>query len=114
MLSRSLASPGNDPRRGYPQSVPQPARHIRVCDVYEIAGGSVLDVYRVVKTATQGAPELADSFRSHYELGGPPRKMEVGWAVIYMGLSCWRTPAAAEALAQTFPKIGQYVAHVEL
>jgi hypothetical protein len=94
--------------------VPQPARLVRVYDVYEIAGGTVLQVFRVVKTDDRDDPAFIESFMSHYELGRPPRRLEIGFTVIYMGVSCWRSRNGAVGLAQAFPKIGAHVARLEL
>ncbi len=82
--------------------------------VYEIPAGVTLEAFRVVKTADVTAAGFTDSFRSHYEMGHPPRKIEVGFAVIHMGVSCWRSESAARGLATAFPKIGSWIARLEL
>lgn len=82
--------------------------------VYDIKGTSNLEVYRVTTTDDRDSPEFMECFMSNFALDRPPRKLEVGSAIIHMGISCWRSYNAAAGLARIFPQIGSYVARVTL
>ncbi|HEY2536542.1 MAG TPA: hypothetical protein VGI24_06115 [Solirubrobacteraceae bacterium] len=70
--------------------------------------------YRIVKDVDLGHPDLLDSFRSNYELGAPPRGLEYESTLIHLGLSMYREVEMAIATALRWPRIGQYVAEVQL
>lgn len=82
--------------------------------IREIPAGELLEGFRVVKVAHQDDPGLPDSFRSHYEEGCEPRRVEEQHAVLHMGLSFWLDRELAAKLARRFPWIGGYTAYVRL
>jgi hypothetical protein len=82
--------------------------------IREIPADAVLEGFRVVKVGQQDHPDLADSFRSHYEEGCEPRNVEGQHAVLHMGLSFWRDREQAAKLARRCPWIGGYTAHLRL
>jgi hypothetical protein len=73
-----------------------------------------IDLYRVVRGRTQGAPGVLDSMRSNYELDAPPRGVEREAALIHFGLSMFTTFDAAADRAQRWPRLGSHVARVRL
>ncbi len=82
--------------------------------VYEIAEGTGLELFRIVRGDYVEQQALVDSFRSHYELGLPPRRAEQRAAVIHMGLSTYRTVSQARGTAIRFPAIGTHLARLQL
>lgn len=82
--------------------------------VYEIEDGAAVELFRIVRTDRQESGQFADSFRSHYELGAPPRRAERRSAVVHMGLSTYRSDSQAAGTARRFPAIGTHVAHVRV
>ena len=78
--------------------------------VFQLPPNGTLDAFRVVKAD----PPSEDDFRSHYELGKPPRRHEREWAVMYMGLSMFREPDQAAWVARRWSAIGDHVAHLRL
>jgi hypothetical protein len=70
--------------------------------------------YRIVRESRHENPALLDSLRSNYELGAPPRGLEVESALIHLGLSMYLKLAMATATAQRWPRIGRHVAEVHL
>lgn len=57
-----------------------------------------VDLFRIVKCATRGAPGVLDSLRSNYERDAPPRGVERQSALIHFGLSMFVSfEAAADA-----------------
>lgn len=83
-------------------------------DPNELAADEELVVFRIVRTGDLSAEEFSDSFRSHAELGIPPRGPETTHPSIYDGISVYDTAEAAVATAQKFPRIGRYVAEMHL
>lgn len=69
-------------------------------------------LYRVC--SPREADGFIESFRSHYELGRPPRGPEDRAAVIHMAVSMFDSPEIAAQLASRVPKLGGHVAHVDL
>lgn len=69
-------------------------------------------LFRVCANPDIDAVEIA--FRSHYELRRPPRGPENRAAVIHMALSMFDRPEIAADLARRVPKLGGYVATVDL
>ena len=69
-------------------------------------------LFRVVPAADSDG--LEDAFRSHYELGRPPRGPEDRAAVIHMALSMFDRRDVATDLASRVPKLGGHVATVDL
>ena len=60
-------------------------------------------------------PSQRDSFRSHYELGRPPRGSESRAAVIHMAVSMFETPQPCWSLIErTRRRIGDHVAELHL
>ncbi|MGI8558861.1 MAG: hypothetical protein ACR2ND_11240 [Solirubrobacteraceae bacterium] len=82
--------------------------------VYDIDDGTELNLYRVVRGDRAQAVEFLDSFRSHYELGAPPRRHERRSTIIHMGLSTYRSAPQAVGTARRFPRIGSHVAQLRL
>jgi hypothetical protein len=80
----------------------------------ELAKDDVLLVYRVVRTDDRESPDFIDSFRSHSELGLPPRSLEVTHPQVFEGVSVWDTRKAAIETARCYPKLGNYVAELRL
>lgn len=46
-----------------------------------------VELFRIVKGATRGAPAVLDSLRSNYERDAPPRGVERESVLIHLGLS---------------------------
>lgn len=83
--------------------------------VHEIEnGGDELELFRIVRGDQAEQPAFLDSFRSHYELGLPPRGTERRAAVIHMGLSTYRAVSQARGTATRFPAIGSHLARLRL
>jgi hypothetical protein len=82
--------------------------------VYEVEDETELELYRIVRTDVGESSEFVDSFRSHYELGAPPRRLERRSAIIHMGLSTYRSRSQAAGTARRFPIIGAYLARLRL
>lgn len=80
--------------------------------VQEIEPGRALTVYRIVRATDETA--LLDSFRSHYELGQEPRKVERSSAVIHMGISTYADDGVARGTAQRWERLGDHVAEIRL
>jgi hypothetical protein len=80
----------------------------------EVAEGEELIVYRVVRTADEEDPAFEDSFKSHAELGLPPRGPEAAHPVIYEGISAYENQEAAIKTAHAYPKIGDFVAELRI
>jgi hypothetical protein len=53
-------------------------------------------------------------FRSHYELGEEPRRVERSSAVIHMGISAYLNESVAHGTAQRWPKLGDFIAEMRL
>lgn len=81
---------------------------------------SVVDVseqfpaFRVVKSDDINKADFLDSLRSHYELDREPRGIEQRRAVIHMGISMFKSRESAAAMSRKWPKLGRFVAKVEL
>jgi hypothetical protein len=60
------------------------------------------------------ASGFEDAFRSHYELGRPPRGPEDRAAAIHMALSMFDRKDVAVALAVRVPKLGEHIATMDL
>jgi hypothetical protein len=76
--------------------------------------GEPLVVYRIVKSASPFDPALADSFKSNYELGRPPRRTEVRFTPTHMGISVYLAQERARETAVVWPRLGEYIAEVNL
>lgn len=76
--------------------------------------GEPLAVFRITKTDRPFAPDLLDSFKSNYELGRPARRAEVTFTPTHMGLSVYLSLDRARETARAFPKLGTFVARVQL
>jgi hypothetical protein len=57
---------------------------------------------------------LSTPLRSNYELGQEPRRVERSSTVIHMGISTYLGEGAARGTAQRFPKLGDFVARLDL
>jgi hypothetical protein len=75
---------------------------------------AVWPLYRIVKSGDATDEEFDRSFRSSYELGNPPRHVENRLAVVHMGLSMYETINRAQRTARAWPKIGGWIARVDL
>jgi hypothetical protein len=73
-----------------------------------------MEVFRIVDSDDLDDPAFLDSLRSHYELSREPRKVERRWTVIHMGISVYVGQDQAIETARTWPKLGGYVARIEL
>jgi len=73
-----------------------------------------MTVYRIVRSDHRDDPVLLNSLRSNYELSGEPRKVERAWTAIHMGISTYSVEESARQTAQTFPKLGDYIAQISL
>jgi hypothetical protein len=82
--------------------------------IREIAEGEHLRGFRIVKVATPDDPDLPLSFRSHHAEGLEPRRQQTQHAALHTAISCWRSGESAARLAKRFPKLGSYVAVVDL
>lgn len=60
------------------------------------------------------AARFEDAFRSHYELGRPPRGPEDRAAAIHMALSMFDRKEVAVDLAVRVPKLGENIATMDL
>ena len=59
-----------------------------------------VELFRIVKGSTRGAPAVLDSLRSNYERDAPPRGVERESVLIHLGLSMFVTVDAAAERAQ--------------
>jgi hypothetical protein len=73
-----------------------------------------VDLFRIVKGSTRGAPGVLDSLRSNYERDAPPRGVERESALIHLGLSMFITFDAAADRATRWPALGAHIARVRL
>jgi hypothetical protein len=82
----------------------------------ELTEGEELTVFRIVRNADMDAPEFVDSFRSHAELGLPPRRRspEEDHPLLHEGVSVFESRQAAIETARRFPRIGNYVAELRI
>jgi hypothetical protein len=70
---------------------------------------------RLLRIVTEPASQaFEDAFRSHYELGRPPRGPEIRAAAIHVAISMFDTTDVARALAARVPKLGGHIATVDL
>jgi hypothetical protein len=82
--------------------------------VLELLEGNAFDVFRIVRTDESDDPVLLNSFRSNYELGGEPRRVERSSTVIHMGISVYTDGDVARETAERFPKLGDFIARLDL
>ena len=82
----------------------------------ELTEGQELTVFRIVRAADPEAPEFVDSFRSHAELGLPPRRRSPAeeYPLIHEGISVFESREAAIETARRFSRIGSYVAELRV
>ena len=73
-----------------------------------------LTVYRIVGSDSPDDPVFVRAFRSHYELSEEPRRVERQSAVIHMGISTYIDERSAVETARRWPKLGDYIARVDL
>lgn len=73
-----------------------------------------VDLFRIVKGATRGAPGVLDSLRSNYERDAPPRGVEHESALIHFGLSMFVSFDAAADRSRRWPALGTHIALVRL
>ena len=94
-------------------TVPPVARPMSLLQRIEVR---VLDgeqrLYRVCRP--QSDDGFLDAFRSHYELGRPPRGPEDRAAVLHMALSMFDRIEVARDLAERVPRLGGHVAVLDL
>jgi hypothetical protein len=84
--------------------------------IHDVRDDEEMVAFRIVTTDDVDSPEFVDCFRSHAELGIPPRKgsAEISHPAIYEGISMQDRQDRAIALAQKWPKLGDFVAEVRL
>lgn len=80
----------------------------------ELPSGVCMGVFRIVRHDDPGRSEYPDSFKSHLELGLPPRGTELANPQIYEGISVYERLESAIETARRWPKIGTFVARMEL
>lgn len=73
-----------------------------------------IDLFRIVRGGTRGAPGVLDSLRSNYERDAPPRGIERESALIHFGLSMFVSLEAAAQRAQRWPALGSHIAWIRL
>lgn len=75
-----------------------------------------LTAYRIVSCASVDDETLVESFKSNCDRGIPLRKnsAEASYRMVWQGVSMFATFDRASSAAQTFPKLGSYVASVDL
>ncbi len=83
-------------------------------EVHALHLGEELTVFRIVRSRIENDPVLINSFKSHYEMRKPPRKVEHDSAVLHMGISVFTTRATAAGVANRFPILGEYTARLDL
>lgn len=69
-------------------------------------------LFRIVPE--RDSPRFEDAFRSHYELGRPPRGPEIRAVAIQMALSMFDERSVAAQLAVRVPKLGGHIAEIAL
>ena len=82
--------------------------------VLEIAPGPGVEAFRIVQSGDTDNPAFLDSLRSHYELSQEPRKAERRWTIMHMGISVYLTSERATETALAWPRLGGYIARLEL
>lgn len=73
-----------------------------------------IDLFRIVKGSTRGAPGVLNALRSNYERDAPPRGVERESVLIHFGLSMFVTFDAAADRATRWPALGTHIALVRL
>jgi hypothetical protein len=73
-----------------------------------------VELFRIVKGSTRGAPAVLDSLRSNYERDAPPRGVERESVLIHLGLSMFVTVDAAAERATRWPALGTHIARLRL
>ena len=71
-----------------------------------------LRLFRIVPE--RDSPSFREAFRSHYELGRPPRGPENRAAAIQMALSMFDERSVAAQLTARVPKLGGHIAEMAL
>ena len=67
-----------------------------------------------MRSGNTNDPAFLNSLRSHYELSKEPRRVERRWTVMHMGISAYWTSERASETALTWPKLGDYIARLQL
>lgn len=83
-------------------------------ELQEVEEDEELEVFRIVRTPDVAARGYVDSFRSHAELGIPPRGPEETHPLVYKGVSAFDTPERAAETARRFPRIGKHIARLRI
>lgn len=73
-----------------------------------------VDLFRIVKGSTRGAPGVLDSLRSNYERDALPRGIEQESTLIHLGISMFTGFHAAADRARRWPALGSHIAQVRL
>jgi hypothetical protein len=73
-----------------------------------------MDVWRIVRSDSSEDPVFLNSLRSSYEMERPPRGVELSASVIHRGISVFYEVGRARATAQRWPKLGDYIARIQL
>ena len=72
-------------------------------------------MYRCVLTEDRDNPSFVDSFKSNYERGKRPRRVEMKFTPAHMGLSTWLAREQAASIGRLFPETaGEFTAEVRL
>ena len=84
--------------------------------VHEVPRDEEMTVFRIVTTDDTDSVAFIDSFRSHAELGIPPRRgsPEIAHPAIHRGISVLDRRERAVATALKWRKLGDFVAAVRL
>jgi hypothetical protein len=82
--------------------------------VLEIGQGHATTIFRIVRSDNVDDPVLLNSFKSNYELGEEPRKVERSSTVVHMGLSAYLEEGVAHGTSQKWEKLGDFVAVLRL
>lgn len=82
--------------------------------VLEIDPGTVITIYRIVRSDHRDDPVFLNSLRSNYELDRPPRNVERSSTVTHMGISAYLDRGLARKTAQQWDKLGDYIAEIRL
>jgi hypothetical protein len=79
-----------------------------------VVEGEELVVYRVVRTPDPADPDFVESFKSHHELGLPPRGPEIEVPLIHQGISAYDRRDAAVETGRRYKALGNYVSKLTI
>jgi hypothetical protein len=93
---------------------PPPDLSVAPLIVRSIAPDEQIEAFRAVHVADPADADLPLSFRSHYETPLKPQPLETDRTALYMAVSFWLAPEPIIALARRLPKLGRFLARVDL